>query len=316
MACTSPLTGYRSKFVNPETGKRPIVFNVKDAYTDLPVIIPCGSCWVCRLEYARQWAIRCVHEASLYEENCFITLTYNQENLPSDHSIHKEEVQKFFKRLRKRTGVKLRYFACGEYGEKSQRPHYHAIIFGYGFPDKVLFTKSNGHLLFRSETLEKCWTKGHSLIGGVTFESCGYVARYVMKKRKGDDDKVDPKTGKTNREYYLITDQETGETFEREREFCLQSRNPGLGKGWLEKFKSDTDKDFITFNGKQMPLPKYYDAQLEMEDAFEMLERKAKRKKEANKRKADNTPDRLATKNKIKSIQVEILKRNLEELDL
>ena len=166
-----PLQGYRAKFVNP-TGKRPIVFNPNAGFRDLPVSVPCGRCTGCRLEYSRQWAIRCVHEAQMHEHNAFITLTFDKEHLPDDHSIRKEHLQKFFKRLRKRIGVDIRYFACGEYGSRNNRPHYHAIIFGYDFPDKYLHTKTrNGDLLFRSPTLEKAWKFGYSLIGHVTFES-------------------------------------------------------------------------------------------------------------------------------------------------
>lgn len=326
MPCYHPLTGYRSKFKN-ESGKRSIVFNTQDGYQDLKVEVPCGRCIGCRLEYSRQWAVRCMHEAQMHEANSFITLTYNNEHLPEDQSIHKEELQKFFKRLRKNLHTKysklklptpeIRYFACGEYGEKG-RAHYHAIIFGYDFPDKLLFTKTkNGDLLFRSQELEKAWSKdgksmGFSTIGNATFESCAYVARYVMKKRKGDDDTPDPVTGKTNKEYYLIVDDETGETWHREPEFCLMSRRPGLGKTWLEKFKQDTDKDFITVNYSKQKLPKYYDSILEQEDALAFEIRKRKRKKEAKKRADDNTPDRLAQKETCKIAQSNQLKREID----
>lgn len=322
MPCYHPITGYRSKHVNA-TGKRSIVFNTQDGYSDLQVDLPCGKCVGCRLEHSRQWAVRCMHEAQMHEGNAFITLTFNDENLPEDMSIRKKHLQDFFKRLRFNTGVRFKYFACGEYGDKNHRPHYHAVIFGYDFPDKILHTKSNGNLLFRSKTLEQSWTLGFSLIGNVTFESCAYVARYVMKKRKGDADYVDPKTGKTNEEYYMIQDDETGEVWHREPEFCLMSRGSGkkddptlwrygLGRAWLEKYKTDTDKDYIVgrTNAKQK-LPKYYDAVLEIENEIDFLERKRQRKKEAKKRANDNTPERLKVKeqNKIKSIQE--LKRNV-----
>lgn len=311
MPCYHPLTGYRSKFRN-ESGKRSIVFNTQDGFIDRPVEVPCGRCIGCRLEYSRQWAVRCMHEAQTHEENCFITLTFDNDNLPADHSIRKEHLQKFFKRLRKNTNQKLRYFACGEYGDKNNRPHYHAVIFGYDFPDKILHTKTKaGHVLFRSETLEKAWPYGFSLIGNVSFESCAYVARYVMKKRKGDDDIPDPITGKTNKEYYMIADDETGECHHIEPEFCLMSRRPGLGRGWLERYKTDTNKDYITVDYNKQKLPKYYDTILEQENEIEFEIRKRKRKKEAKKRKEDNTPDRLVTKEYIKKIQFNQLIRDL-----
>ena len=122
----------------------------------MEVTVPCGRCTSCRLEHSRQWAVRCMHEAQMHEGNSFITLTYAPEHLHEDYSVHKKELQKFFKRLRKNTGIKLRYFACGEYGDENRRPHYHAIIFGYDFPDKQLYTKTRtGDLLYRSPLLEK-----------------------------------------------------------------------------------------------------------------------------------------------------------------
>jgi hypothetical protein len=307
MPCYKPLTGYRSKFVNPKTGKRAVVFSPNDGYTDMQVTVPCGRCIGCRLEYSRQWAVRCMHEAQCHETNSFITLTYAPEHLPGDHSIHKEEMQKFFKRLRKEIGIRIRYFACGEYGGKKNRPHYHAIIFGYDFPDKYLHTKTKrGDLLYRSSTLEKVWTKGHSLIGNVTFESAAYVARYVTKKFKGDEEEA--------AEYYKIVDPETGEIHQLEPEFCLMSRRPGLGKEWLEKYKGDTDKDFITVRGKKMKLPKYYDSQLEMEDELAMMERKGKRRAQAKKNAHDNTDARLKVKETVKLAQIGTLTRDLEEI--
>jgi hypothetical protein len=318
MPCSFPLKGYRATFLN-ENGKRPIVFNREQGFVDMPVEVPCGQCWSCRLEYSRQWAVRCMHEASLYTDNAFITLTYNNENLPDDHSVSKEELQKFFKRLRKHVGKPFRYFACAEYGEKNNRPHYHAIIFNYGFPDKYLHAKTKrGDLLFRSNILEKAWKKGHSLIGDVTFESAAYVARYVMKKRKGKPDQVD-KYGKTNSQHYELLDKETGEIHNLTPEFCLMSRGGpkddpnrgGIGAGWLRKYKQDTHKDFITLRGVKMALPKYYDNLLEQIDPEDMKERKRKRMEAID--KTDNTIARLGVKEKVKKAQLTTLTRDLEE---
>ena len=259
----------------------------------------------------------------MHERNSFITLTFSPEHLPNDHSIRKEHLQKFFKRLRKNTGIKFRYFACGEYGDNKGRPHYHAIIFGTDFPDRVLHSKTkNGDMLYRSATLEKAWPYGFSLIGEVSFQSAAYVARYVMKKRKGDDDKVDPKTGKTNKEHYMVVDPNTGEAFDIQPEFCLMSRGSGkkddpplfrygIGRAWLDKHKDDTNKDFITLNGHKMGLPKYYDSVLQAEDELQMMERKLKRKNKIN--LSEQTPERLEAKRKVTEAKINMLPRNLQD---
>ena len=128
MPCFCPLEGWRSKD-RSSTGKRKIVFNPRDALRDMPVTVPCGQCIGCRLERSRQWAVRCIHEASLHEDNCFITLTYDDAHLPTDLSLNVSHFQKFMKRLRKRFGEGIRFFHCGEYGENFGRPHYHACLF-------------------------------------------------------------------------------------------------------------------------------------------------------------------------------------------
>jgi len=121
-------------------GKRAIVFNPKYGYPDMPVELPCRQCIGCRLEYSRQWAIRCLHEASLYDENCYITLTYDDQKLPESYDIKNgldlSHFQLFMKRLRKKYGAKIRFFHCGEYGEDRGRPHFHACIFNHDFQDK------------------------------------------------------------------------------------------------------------------------------------------------------------------------------------
>jgi len=328
MPCYHPITGYRSRYVN-QSGKRSIVFSRSEAFSDLPIEVPCGRCAGCRLEYSRQWAIRCMHESQTHTANSFITLTYAPENLPADHSINKQVLQNFFKlfrkKLHKRYGsspdplnpkknipnVPIRYFACGEYGEQRNRPHYHALIFGYDFPDKKLWSKKNGNLLFRSPFLESIWPHGYSSIGHVTFESAAYVARYVMKKRKGPDDLPD-KFGKFNDDYYDILDQTTGEVFHVEREFCLMSRNPGIGKKWYQMYGNDTKKDFITLRGNKYKIPKYYDSILEQENELELQYKKDKRRREASKRKSDNTIERLRVKELIKTEQIKLLKRGFE----
>lgn len=307
MPCYSPLTGYKSKYIEP-SGKRRIVFNPNNGYADLKVEIPCGQCIGCRLEKSRQWAIRCVHEAQMWEDNCFITLTFSPENIPEDQSIRKEHFQKFMKRLRKKLARPkdnpVRYYACGEYGELRNRPHYHAILFNMDFADKKLWSKKNGNLLYRSEILEKLWPYGFCSIGNVTFESAAYVARYVMKKRTGEDSEKD----------YRLLDKETGEVHQIEKEFALMSRRPGIGKGWYENYYKDTDKDFILVNRKKVKIPKYYDSLREQFDEEFYENTKHKRRLQAAKHKSDNTPIRLQQKETVQKAKVDLLKRNIEEI--
>lgn len=146
MPCYYPLDGWRSKKPN-QNGRFPVVFTADEAQIDMPMKIPCGNCIGCRLERSRQWAIRCLHESSLYDDNCFITLTYNEENLPYGESLNKRDFQLFMKKLRKAIAPKkIRFFACGEYGTNQDltnldtlgRPHFHAIIFNHDFADKTL----------------------------------------------------------------------------------------------------------------------------------------------------------------------------------
>jgi len=149
MPCFSPLKGYKSKDLT-KNGKRKLVFSSKQGYVDLPLEVPCGGCLGCRIDRSRQWAIRCEHEMQMHSHNCFITLTYSDDYLPRDGSLNVKHFQDFMKRFRRRVtdpddryfvseDFKLRYFHCGEYGSATFRPHYHAIVFGYDFPDKRLW---------------------------------------------------------------------------------------------------------------------------------------------------------------------------------
>lgn len=147
--------------------------------------LPCGQCIGCRLEYSRQWAIRCMHESTLHDQSCFITLTYSDDNLPEHGTLILRDFQLFMKRLRfEFSNVKIRFYHCGEYGEKFGRPHYHALLFGIDFEaDRTLYSQSKqGSKLYVSDTLNKLWNKGFATIGNITFESAAYVARYVVKK--------------------------------------------------------------------------------------------------------------------------------------
>jgi hypothetical protein len=303
MPCYHPLRAWKSKLVN-ESGRRSMVFKSQYALNpDDPIDLPCGKCIGCRLERSRQWAIRCVHEASLYDENCSITLTYDNEHLPSDGSLDVRHVQLFFKRLRKELkGRKIRYFLCGEYGENLGRPHYHACIFNYDFPDKVHFKNSgSGHKLYFSEFLTKVWGMGHCLIGDLTFESAAYAARYITKKVSG--------TGGYDRKgrKVLTPEEHYGE---KKPEFITMSRRPGIGSAWLEKWKDDVyPHDYIVLNGKKMKPPKFYDDHI---DQFEMDDIKAERVKHLDKYDPERSLRRLEVKEQVKLSRTELLQRSFE----
>lgn len=298
MPCTHPLKAYRSSKRNP-SGKYGIVFSSKDGNPDSLIELPCGQCIECRLERSRQWALRCVHEASLYEDNCFITLTYSQENMPPNGNLQLEDFQKFMKRLRKAyTGRTIRYYMCGEYGEnleysrngKFGHPHYHACLFNLDFQDKEPYSEREGVVLYTSKQLQELWPYGFVTVGEVTFESAAYTARYVMKKQ----------LGKNASEHYSIIDQTTGEyLFSMRPEFTTMSRRPGIGKGWYEKYKGDLEKDFITSRGIKMKPPKFYDGLLEQEDPVRYQEVKQKRMEEA---KTDEDPYEISRRQRDRNL--------------
>jgi hypothetical protein len=267
--------------------------------------IPCGQCVGCRLERSRQWAIRCIHEAQLYEKNCFITLTYNEDKLPESGSLVLEDFQKFLKRLRKkRFGEKIRYYMCGEYGDKNKRPHYHACMFNLDFEDKIELKNRDGQVYYTSQELQSLWPYGFSLIGDVTFESAAYVARYILKKVTGGRAII----------HYNDIDFGTGEILrERKAEFTTMSRRPGIGKGWLEKYWDDVfPDDFVVVRGKQMRVPKYYLNSLEEEDPFGYDDLKEIRRRKSVMLQSDNTYERLLDREELTKIQLKEKQRRLE----
>lgn len=228
------------------------------------LFLPCGQCLGCRLEKSRTWAMRCVHEAQLHPDNCFITLTYNPENLPPDGGLIKSEFQRFMKRLRYQfPDNKIKYYMCGEYGDKSNRPHYHAILFGLNFSDWMyLFDSPSGEPIYTSPTLEEIWGLGFVTVGTVNFESAAYVARYCLKKITGKGvDKIDEKTGLKPYERFNSF---TGEISPVLPEYALMSRGGrngrGIAYGWIARYTSDVyPKDYTTIRGLRMRLTKYYD---------------------------------------------------------
>lgn len=300
-----------SKSVLPRTGKRKISFCVPRRKVNYEFVqLPCDGCVGCKFDRSRHWAVRLLHEAQMSIESCFVTLTYRDEDLPAFSSLCLSDFQKFMKRLRKTFVPKcpwsfnkefkkdwyqaygIRFFHAGEYGELSGRPHYHVIIFGLDFPDKYQWRVSkSGNMIFRSPTLEKLWTFGHSEIGSVTFESAAYVARYCVKK--------------------VLSDVNVGSNMSQE--YVTMSRKPGIGKDWFDKYgTSDVfPQDFIQLHGGgKCSVPRFYDNQFELVDKLELDKVKARRVERAS-GNPDNSPSRLRDREQVQLAKAKILKRSL-----
>lgn len=286
MPCFSPIKAFRDS-----SGA---LFFWHKAGTDESLLIPCGQCVGCRLERSRQWAVRCMNEASMHAENCFITLTYK--DAPS--SLNYRDFQLFMKRLRKHF-PRVRFYMCGEYGEKGDRPHFHACLFGMNFPDRVKFGRS----LYRSALLEKLWPHGYSSIGEVTFESAAYVARYIMKKVTGDD---------AIEHYAYGVDPDTGEVLTRTPEFCHMSLKPGIGAKWLEKYVTDVyPTGAMVVRGVESSPPRYYDKLFRRIDRKEFDYMKSDRAANVTpERHAENSDSRLVVRKAVCEARVSRLKRN------
>lgn len=282
MACTRPLNAYKSPsgkvFFTPSRGA---------AFIQLP----CGQCIGCRLAHSRDWATRCVHEAHMHDFNCFITLTYSPENLPEHSTLVRKHFTDFMKRLRKSLGeTSIRYFGCGEYGSQLMRPHYHAIIFGYDFPDKKLF-KAGDFPLYTSPLLERCWLFGFSTVAAFSFESAAYVARYCVKKV----------TGSRADEHYGP----------RIPEFSAMSLKPGIGYNFFMEYYDDivNSDACIGRGGKQIKPPRYYDKLLSGCDLEKLESNKLNR--QLNARIVD--PWRLQDMDKFNLIKFQRMMRKLED---
>lgn len=224
--------------------------------------LPCGKCVGCRLARAQAWAVRCRHEAMLYDRNCFITLTYDDDHQPAHGSLNYSDVQRFFKRLRKRfhgeseapNGQRpIRFFVAGEYGSTTFRPHYHALIFNYDFRDDA---RPWGRNTYRSRSLEELWPYGSSLVGPLTPATAAYTARYALKKVSYG----------SNPDHYDASsvDPDTGEVHVRTPEFVRMSRRPGIGQWWFDKYWRDLyPLDAAIYDGRPVPVPTYYRRKLQ-----------------------------------------------------
>lgn len=232
MACTSPRT------VGFKADGKTIAWSQKEYSKEYPTFqLPCGKCIECRLDYSRQWSIRCFHESSIHEQNCFITLTYSDEHLTSPKLVY-PDFQKFMKRLRKTTNNEVGVFVTGEYGEINKRPHWHAIIFNWEPRDKIKkYTTDRGDQVYESATLSKLWPWGIAELGSVTMESAGYCARYSLKKIAHGPD---------GHEWEPIS---------------RKSSKHAIGKKWLEKNYLDifNHGKLLLKDGTSVPIPRYYE---------------------------------------------------------
>jgi hypothetical protein len=251
--------------------------------------IPCGKCIGCRIDRKDEWRTRLILEGKQHECASFVTLTYSGEHLPSDYSLSKHHAQTWVKRLRRVIEpLQIRFFMCGEYGDKNLRPHYHAIIFGYDFPDRVPWrTAASGEVAFRSELLEKTWPLGHSEIGSFTPKSAGYVAGYALKKQ----------VGKHADNHYRRLNPSTGEINQVLPEFVLMSRNPGIGRGWYDEFARDAfPSDFLIIDGVKKPVPRYFKRLLDNTDEATAFKVEVARKKAGRKPSRDKHWTRIVNR--------------------
>lgn len=247
----------------------------------------------------------------MHAENCFITLTYAPENLPQYGSLNPDDWTKFCKKLREKIlPQRLRFLQCGEYGEKFARPHHHALIFGYNFPDLEVYKKEKGATLYTSKILSETWGHGLATVGTVTYKSAAYCARYTMKKINGDK----------KESHYMKLDEETGELHPIHPEYVTMSRRPGLGRSWYEKYSQDVFPDnFVIIQTspgepkKRINVPDYYVKLLEKADPDSYAELKIRRRKHIKDNASEYTPERLAAKKKCLNAKITRLKRPIHE---
>lgn len=312
-------------------------FEVDKYPADKIIQIPCGQCVGCRIQYSREWANRCMMELQYHDSSYFVTLTYDDAHVPrakyltSDASVsaltgellsepefqesltlRKRDFQLFMKRLRKKFhNQKIRFFMAGEYGSNTLRPHYHAIIFGLRLDDLQLYSKSpQGFCYYNSPSLQSCWSDkdgnpiGYAVVAEVTWETCAYTARYVMKKQTGKD-----------AEFYT--------RFNMQPEFTLMSRKPGIARQYYDDHPDIYKKEYINVStekgGLKFKPPRYFDKLYDLENPEEMQAIKDIRQKlatEAQKAKLQGTSLYLeeflevqerAFENKIKSLRRDII---------
>lgn len=230
-----------------------------------------------------------MHEKRMHRASAFVTLTYDDEYLPSPPSLSIRDLQLFMKRLRKERPNGLRFFACGEYGDLTKRPHYHVLLFNTGFPDQR-FVKQSGSSepLYRSAELSKLWTYGEHWLGQVTPRSAAYVAGYVIKKVGQVEVPV--------RGY--------------EREFRVMSRRPGIGASWVSEYSEEAYRhDSAIMDGHEVGLPRYYDSKYGLVDAEDLVRIKRARQARRWLHPEDQTKERLMVRERFDLLKADRFKR-------
>ena len=231
MKCADPVLMY-----SDHDGKRQFRhFSLtKNAYVKLnAIVLDCGKCIVCRKKRAYELACRCVLHASLYKENCFLTLTYDEKLETYHNNFEYKDIQDFKKRLRqhcwRKHAKRIEIFNVHEYG-KNGKKHWHLIVFNYDPPDKH---KNPGSLYFNSPTLLILWPYGHHSIGDVTEASAMYQASYMKKDFQYD---------------YVTTTKKS------------HSKHSGLARPYFDAhYKQLLMLGYVPFGGRKLPLPRYFE---------------------------------------------------------
>lgn len=254
--------------------------------------IPCGRCIGCRLSKQSGWALRCLCEAAMHEDNWFPTFTYDDDHLPMHGSLNYGDMVLFFNRLRRRIGP-FRYFVAGEYGDSFGRCHWHALLFGLRLPDVERLDRRSRHPIYRSALLDEIWGKGHVFLGRVTEASAKYCASYTVKKI----------TGAAAEEHYTRADPATGELVQLVPEFARMSLNPGIGRDWLAKYYPEVlAHGGVVSAARVAGLPRYFDQRLRSMFSDPEFQSKVSAQLDAHKEKrvriaeADSFPARLAVR--------------------
>lgn len=219
MACHHPIRAWRTNSGNVLLNRA-----IPDA---APLALPCGGCLGCRTAAAKEWALRCQLELHQHTQTGFTTLTYSDDNVPL--TLQKRDLQLFLKRLRKAAARPIRFFASGEYGETTGRPHYHAILYGINANENTL--------------VQNTWAQGHTYTTSVNPARIAYCAGYTSKKigyKQGPRERVDP---------------DTGECYDWQPPFIQMSRRPGIG-GEARQY-ANSWRAYAIQNGTHMPVPKF-----------------------------------------------------------